>query len=77
MELDLYNTLPEWNIKFGSGSYTPPVVIEKDVLLRIPSAREIVKTKKRLTSRNFSNLLRFYNPLLEREFDAFRFTFLK
>lgn len=57
MELQLYNTLPEWAIKLNAGAInTPSIVVEKEVLLVTPT-RDEVKTEKRSTKWDFSRLL--------------------
>lgn len=58
MDLQLYNTLPEWAIKLNAGATnTPPIVVEKEVLLVIPSSSDEVKTEKGSTRWDFRRLL--------------------
>ena len=75
MDLQLYNTLPEWAFKLNAGSYMPPVVIEKKVL-RTNGGNKI-DTDKRGTSRDFNFLLGVDNPLVQSELNALSFTLQK
>lgn len=75
MNLQLYNTLPEWAIELSTGRYTSPVVVEK-IILSLP-ANDEVQTEKRRSRGDLSGLLGIYNPFIQSEFDSLRLTLFK